>query len=83
MSIVSCTPEVPFKLEDYLELVDWTMVPELLGDVNLDGAVSFLDISPFITVLSANVWQAEADIDQNGVVDFLDISPFINILSGP
>ena len=55
--------------------------PKLLGDVNLDGAVDFLDISPFILVLSTGGFQAEADIDQNGAVDFLDISPFISILS--
>jgi len=54
----------------------------LLGDVNLDGIVNFLDISPFISILSNTGFQAEADIDQNGVVDFPDISPFIGILSG-
>jgi len=54
----------------------------LLGDVNLDGTVDFLDISPFIVLLSTGMLQAEADIDGNGAVDFLDISPFIVILSG-
>ena len=49
---------------------------------NLDGAVSFLDISPFITLLSNGDFQVEADIDESGAVDFLDISPFIAILSG-
>ena len=58
-----------------------TLVP-LLGDVNLDGEVNFLDISPFISVLSSGPFQVEADIDENGVVNFLDISPFIAILSG-
>jgi len=54
----------------------------LLGDVNRDGMVDFLDISPFIVVLSTGSMQAEADIDQDGVVNFLDISPFIILLSG-
>ena len=54
----------------------------LLGDVNQDGMVNFLDISPFIGLLSAGDTQAEADIDQNGTVNFLDISPFIGILAG-
>ena len=53
-----------------------------LGDVNLDGVVNFLDISPFIAVLSSGDFQAEADCNQNGFVNFLDISPFIGILSG-
>ena len=53
----------------------------LLGDVNRDGTVDFLDIAPFIAVLSGNEFQAEADCDENGVVNFLDISAFIAILS--
>ncbi|MDB2686801.1 FG-GAP repeat protein [Mariniblastus sp.] len=55
--------------------------PVLLGDLNLDGTVDFSDISPFIIVLAAGGFQAEADIDQSGEVDFSDISPFIEILS--
>ena len=49
--------------------------------MNLDGVVSFLDISPFIQVLTSGDFQAEADIDESGRVDFLDISPFIGLLS--
>ena len=52
----------------------------VLGDVNVDGEVNFLDISPFIVLLSAGGFQEEADIDGNGVVDFLDIAPFISLL---
>ena len=55
--------------------------PFLLGDVNLDEAVDFLDIAPFINVLSGGEYQAEADCDRNGVVNFLDISAFISELS--
>jgi hypothetical protein len=54
----------------------------LLGDINLDGTVNFLDISPFISVLSGTAFQAEADCNESGAVDFLDITPFIGILSG-
>ena len=57
--------------------------PVLLGDVNLDNVVSFLDIAPFVSLLSTGVDQAEADVDENGVVNFLDIAPFISILSSP
>ncbi len=52
------------------------------GDVNRDGGVTFLDINPFIGVLSSGGSQAEADCDCNGEVDFLDIQAFINLLSG-
>ena len=52
------------------------------GDVDLNGTVNFLDISPFIAVLSnSGTFQAEADCDCNGVVNFFDISPFIFLLS--
>jgi len=53
----------------------------LLGDVNRDNVVNFSDISPFIAVLSAGIFQLEADVDGSGEVDFSDISPFISILS--
>ena len=53
----------------------------LLGDVNLDGIVNFLDIAPFISRLSTSDFQFEADIDGNGTVNFLDIAPFIGILA--
>ena len=55
----------------------------LLGDVNQNGAVDFLDISPFINALSAGDFIPEADINRNGSVNFLDISPFIQILADP
>ena len=51
------------------------------GDVNQDGKVNFLDISPFIQVLSSGEYQIEADVNQSGEVNFLDISPFIQVLS--
>ena len=54
---------------------------DLLCDVNLDGVVNFLDIAPFISVLTIGNFQAEADCNQDGVVNFLDIAPFITILT--
>ena len=52
------------------------------GDVNQDGGVNFLDVGPFISILSANDYLAEADINEDGIVDFLDVFPFIRILTG-
>ena len=54
----------------------------LLGDVNQDGVVNFLDISPFIGILSAGNFQIEADVNMDLEVNFLDISPFIQLLAG-
>ena len=53
----------------------------LLGDVNLDGFVTFADIAPFISQLSSSGTQPEADINQDGVVTFADIAGFISLLS--
>lgn len=55
--------------------------PVPLGDVNLDGAVNFFDIAPFIELLSAGGFQVEADFDSSGEITFLDIAPFIDALS--
>lgn len=53
----------------------------LIGDVNLDGVVNFLDINPFIERLSTVTYQFEADANQDNVINFLDISAFIAILA--
>ena len=53
----------------------------LLGDANCDGTVDFLDIAPFIDILTNGTFKPEADIDGSTVVDFLDIAPFIQILT--
>ena len=53
----------------------------LLGDVDRDGVVDFLDIPPFIDLITEGELQAEGDIDQSGAVDFLDIFPFVMILT--
>ena len=58
-------------------------VPDtLLGDANCDGVINFLDIAPFIELLSSGNFKPEADVNLDGEVTFLDISPFISILSG-
>ena len=57
--------------------------PPLLGDVNRDGVVNFLDIAPFINLLAnPNVFQEEGDLNEDSVINFLDISPFIQVLAG-
>ena len=66
----------PFDPDGTLTLIEET----LLGDVNLDGTVDFLDISPFIGLIATGDYQDEADTNQDGVVGFLDIGPFIILL---
>ena len=68
---------------DNFEIVGNLADDVLLGDVNRDGEVNFLDISPCISALSSGDVLDEADIDENGVVNLLDIAPFINLLTAP
>ncbi len=56
-------------------------VPFILGDCNQNGEVNFLDIAPFIGILSSSVYLAQADCNQNGEVTFTDIASFIAILT--
>ena len=74
--------DFPSSGDQYFLVTSLVPADVLLGDVDLNGVVNFLDISPFIGILSTGEFQAEADIDQNGVVNFLDISPFITVLAG-
>ena len=47
-------------------------VPEFqLGDCNQDGIVNFLDINPFIAILSSGDYSEQADVNQDGEVSFL------------
>ena len=66
-----------------LYLVDATNVVDssLLGDVNQDGDVNFLDIGSFIEILSASGYLAEADVNQDAEVNFFDIPSFVAILA--
>jgi len=43
--------------------------------------LSFLDISPFISLLTDGEYQLEADVNEDGVVNFLDISAFVSLLT--
>ena len=52
-----------------------------LGDCNQDGFVNFLDIAPFIAILTTGPYLQQADCNQDGFVSFLDIAPFIAILT--
>ena len=54
----------------------------LLGDVNMDGVVDLLDVTPFVELLTAGGYLPEADINQDGVLDLLDVTPFVELLSG-
>lgn len=53
----------------------------LLGDVNCDGMVDLLDVSPFVDLVINGGFSAKADINQDGIVDLLDVAPFVDLLT--
>ena len=72
--------------------------PEVLGDLNCDGALDLFDIDPFVLALASasdnppfasyyavypNCNPLLADIDQDSSVDLFDIDPFVALLTGP
>ena len=53
------------------------------GDLNEDGAVNALDISPFVAALTGELSDApRADTNEDGVVNALDIHGFVQLLVG-
>lgn len=84
-SVAAVSPWASTQADEFLYIDNITLnanpTPTLLGDVGLDGVVSFSDIPAFITVLQSGGFLREADCNQDGVVNFNDIPAFINILS--
>ena len=54
----------------------------ILGDVNLDGQVDLLDVSPFVDLIAAGTFQKEADVNLDGIVNLLDVDGFVQLIGG-
>ena len=54
----------------------------MLGDVNCDGVIDLLDITPMVDLIVTGSFSIKADINQDGSVDLLDIEPFVELLTG-
>ncbi len=54
----------------------------LLGDVNGDGSINLLDVSPFVDSITSGCYIENADMNQDGEVSRLDINLFIAALLG-
>ena len=62
-------------------MIQFALTPEIiLGDVNGDLVVNFLNIAPFIQALAAAGFVEAADVNQDNQMNFLDIALFIGIL---
>ena len=53
----------------------------VLGDCNHDGVVNFLDISPFVSIVTIGEYVPEADMNGDNGISFLDIFLFVAQLS--
>ena len=54
----------------------------MVGDVNCDGAVDLLDVTPFVELITTGEFSVKADINMDGSVDLLDVTPFVALLTG-
>ena len=82
--IVVSDEDVPGAEQQTLQLTvtyDVVAAGVLLGDSDLNGVVDFLDIAPFIAILTNGDFLAQADCNEDGEVNFLDIASFIGILA--
>ncbi len=53
-----------------------------LGDVDLDGKLTLLDVAPFVQQIEDNIYSPEADTNCDGLVTLLDVQPFVQLISG-
>ena len=63
-------------------LVDADAGKFIVGDLNGDGEVNLLDVSPFVDALVNGIFIAAADINGDGEVNLLDVAPFVDLLTG-
>lgn len=77
--------------EDAVGIARLASADILIGDMNGDGGINSLDITPFITALSdPEAYQTVFNLDEevsgdangNGIFHFLDIAGFIVLLTG-
>ena len=54
----------------------------LIGDVNCDGELNLLDVTPFVEAVSNGVLDPKADMNQDGADNLLDVVPFIDAIAG-
>ena len=64
----------------YLDDLLWEFVV-VPGDFDRDGAVTLLDIQPFIERLSSSAPWMDADLNRDGIVNLQDVPEFIDLLT--
>ena len=54
----------------------------VLGDINCDGVVTLLDVSPFVALISGGGYSLKGDFNLDGEVNLIDVGPFVDSLVG-
>ena len=58
-------------------------VSKILGDIDGDGAVTLLDVGPFVDLLTgAADFNCAGDFTGDGAVTLLDVAPFVDSIGG-
>ena len=70
---------ISYQGGDGNEIVLTAVLP---GDIDGDGALTALDIDPFIISLTSGTYSAAADVNQDGFLNLFDVSAFIEALGG-
>ncbi len=74
--------EVLYNSNDVTLRLASTISDLRLGDVNADGSVDLLDVTPFVNAVTDGTYIIQADINCDGLVDLLDVSLFVALLTG-
>lgn len=67
---------------EFVTNIAFELGTSILGDVNCDGSVDLLDVTPFVDALTDGTFIDKADINQDGEVNLLDVGPFVDLLAG-
>ena len=74
--------EWSFDLFDSFGIITVVESDLIVGDVNGDGMINLLDVTPFVELLTSGDFQVEADVNGDGAINLLDVAPFIDLLAG-
>ncbi len=74
--------EVLYNSNDVTLRLASTIADLILGDVNGDGTVDLLDVSPFVNAVTNGTYIIQADMNCDGAVDLLDVNLFVELLTG-
>ncbi|MEX0887592.1 MAG: NF038122 family metalloprotease [Phycisphaeraceae bacterium] len=89
MNLFSLAPEVGDNFMHVLNPEALGLKANLLGDMNLDGAVDAVDVAPFVLALTNPAAYVEqygmdphliGDINQSDGLDAVDVAPFVALL---